>query len=110
MLYLPFNDPDATYEFVKEFGGNKGVVGFLITSTRYKPVHANQYMNTYALLEEMGLPIAFHDSYHGHDQAQGMLNRFISVQAIGLVWAKMIRLATGSINGMRESSPRVSWC
>ena len=39
MLYLPFNDPDATYEFVKEFGGKKGVVGFLITSTRYRPVH-----------------------------------------------------------------------
>ena len=34
MLYLPFNDPDATYAFVKEFGEKKGVVGFLITSTR----------------------------------------------------------------------------
>src|SRR5262249_32148742 len=34
MLYLPFNDPDATYQFVKEFGERKGVVGFLITSTR----------------------------------------------------------------------------
>src|SRR5262245_18318898 len=44
MLYLPFNDPDATYAFVKEFGERKGVVGFLITSTRYRPVHANQYM------------------------------------------------------------------
>ena len=41
MLYLPFNDPDATYQFVKEFGERKGVVGFLITSTRYRPVHAN---------------------------------------------------------------------
>jgi hypothetical protein len=41
MLYLPFNDPDATYQFVKEFGEKKGVVGFLITSTRYRPVHAN---------------------------------------------------------------------
>ena len=53
MLYLPFNDPDATYEFVKEFGEKKGVVGFLITSTRYRPVHNNSYMKTYALLEEM---------------------------------------------------------
>ena len=70
MLYLPFNDPDATYAFVKEFGEKKGVVGFLITSTRYRPVHANQYMKTYALLEEMGKPIAFHGSYHWHDKAR----------------------------------------
>jgi hypothetical protein len=33
----------------------------------------------------MGLPIAFHGSYHWHDQAQGMLNRFISVHALGFV-------------------------
>ena len=24
MLYLPFNDPDATYRMVKEFGGKQG--------------------------------------------------------------------------------------
>ena len=66
------------------------MVGFLITSTRYSPVHANQYMKTYALLEEMGLPIAFHGSYHWHDQAQGMLNRFISVHALGFVWYNMV--------------------
>ena len=102
MLYLPFNDPDATYQFVKEFGEKKGVVGFLITSTRYRPVHSNLYMKTYALLEEMGLPIAFHGSYHWHDQAQGMLNRFISVHALGFVWYNMIHLANWIINGLPE--------
>jgi predicted TIM-barrel fold metal-dependent hydrolase len=107
MLYLPFNDPDATYAFVKEFGEKKGVVGFLITSTRYRPVHANQYMKTYALLEEMGLPIAFHGSYHWHDQAQGMLNRFISVHALGFVWYNMIHLANWIINGLPERFPKL---
>jgi len=107
MLYLPFNDPDATYRFVEEFGGRKGVVGFLITSTRYRPVHANQYMKTYALLEEMGLPIAFHGSYHWHDQAQGMLNRFISVHALGFVWYNMCHLANWIINGLPERFPKL---
>jgi predicted TIM-barrel fold metal-dependent hydrolase len=107
MLYLPFNDPDATYQFVKEFGEKKGVVGFLITSTRYRPVHANQYMKTYALLEEMGLPIAFHGSYHWHDPAQGMLNRFISVHALGFVWYNMIHLANWIINGIPERFPKL---
>jgi predicted TIM-barrel fold metal-dependent hydrolase len=107
MLYLPFNDPDATYEFVKEFGEKKGVVGFLITSTRYRPVHANQYMKTYALLQEMGLPIAFHGSYHWHDQAQGMLNRFISVHALGFVWYNMCHLANWIVNGIPERFPKL---
>src|SRR5215467_391883 len=43
MLYLPFNDPDAAYKTVKDFGDKKGVVGFMVTSPRYKPVHDNAY-------------------------------------------------------------------
>ena len=107
MLYLPFNDPDATYAFVKEFGEKKGVVGFLITSTRYRPVHANAYMKTYALLEEMRLPIAFHGSYHWHDQAQGMLNRFISVHSLGFMWFNMIHMTNWVINGLPERFPKL---
>ena len=38
MLYLPFNDPDAAYKTVKEFGDKKGVVGFMVTSPRYRPL------------------------------------------------------------------------
>src|SRR5262249_1604643 len=68
MLYLPFNDPDAAYKTVKDFGDKKGVVGFMVTSPRYKPVHDNAYVKTYALLEEMGKPIAFHAAYNWHDQ------------------------------------------
>src|SRR5258708_17133012 len=64
-------------------------------------------MRTYALLEEMGLPIAFHGSYHWHDQAQGMLNRFISVHALGFVWYNMIHLANWIINGIPERFPKL---
>ena len=69
MLYLPFNDPDAAYRTVQEFGDRKGVVGFMVTSPRYKPVHDNAYMKTYALLEEMGKPISFHAAYSWDDRA-----------------------------------------
>ncbi len=69
MLYLPFNDPEAAYKTVKEFGDKKGVVGFMVTSPRYKPVHDNAYMKTYALLEEMGKPISFHAAYNWDDRA-----------------------------------------
>src|SRR5207302_5603350 len=55
MLYLPLNDPDATYAFVKEFGERKGVVSFLITLIRFQPVLAEQSIKLIALLVEMVL-------------------------------------------------------
>ncbi len=54
MLYLPFNNPEAAEETVKRFLGKPGVAGFLVTSSRHKPVHANEYMRLYAMLEEAG--------------------------------------------------------
>ena len=48
MLYLPFNDPEASYEIVKEFADRKGVIGFMVTSTHYRAIYDNAYMKTYA--------------------------------------------------------------
>src|SRR6201997_4932053 len=59
MLYLPMNDPAAALKMVEEFSGRKGVVGFLITTVRYKPLYDNAYMKLYAALEERGLPVGF---------------------------------------------------
>src|SRR5215471_3515033 len=107
MLYLPFNDPEAAYRTVKDFGGRKGVVGFMVTSPRYKPVHDNVYVKTYALLEEMGKPIAFHAAYNWDDRALGMTNRFISVHALGFMWFNMIHMANWVINGLPERFPKL---
>lgn len=107
MLYLPFNDPDAAYQTVKEFGGRKGVSGFMVTSPRYKPVHDNAYMKTYALIEEMGLPISFHAAYNWNDQGLAMTNRFISVHALGFMWFNMIHLTNWIVNGLPERFPKL---
>ena len=108
MLYLPFNDPDAAYRTVQGIRPDqKGVVGFMVTSARYRPVHHNSYMKTYALMEEMGLPLAFHAGYNWNDQSMGMMNRFISVHAIGFVIYNMIHLPTGSLNGLPERFPKL---
>ena len=48
MLYLPMNDPVAALKMVEEFSGRKGVIGFLITTVRYKPLYDNAYMKLYA--------------------------------------------------------------
>jgi uncharacterized protein len=107
MLYLPLNDPEASYRTVKEFGGRKGVSGFMVTSPRYKPVHDNAYMKTYALLEEIGKPLAFHAAYSWDDRALGMTNRFISVHALGFMWFNMIHMTNWVINGLSERFPKL---
>ena len=69
MLYLPMNDPVAALKMVEEFSGKKGVVGFLLTTVRYKPLYNNVYMKLYAALEERGLPLAFHAATNWGDQS-----------------------------------------
>jgi predicted TIM-barrel fold metal-dependent hydrolase len=107
MLYLPFNDADACYRMVKEFGEAKGVAGFMVTAARHRPVQHNSYMKTYALLEEMNLPLAFHAGYNWNDQSMAMMNKFISVHALGFVFYNMVHLTNWIMNGLPERFPRL---
>ena len=64
-------------------------------------------MRTYALLEEMNLPLAFHAAYNWNDQSMAMLNRFISVHALGFVFHNMVHLTNWLINGLPERFPKL---
>ena len=59
MIYLPFNDPEASLRAVEYFSEKPGVAGFMVTSARYRPVHHNAYMPVYRALEERGMPLGF---------------------------------------------------
>jgi uncharacterized protein len=107
MLYLPFNDPDAAYKAVKEFGDKKGVVGFMVTSPRYKPVHDNAFMKTYRLIEEMGKVMSFHAAYNWDDRALAMCNRFIAAHALGFMWFNMVHMTNWVVNGLPERFPKL---
>ena len=107
MLYLPFNDPEAAYQMVKDFGGKKGVVGFVVTAVRYKPVYDNAYMKLYGLLEEMGLQLAFHAGYNWMDRTLGMTNRFMAAHALGFTVYNMIHLTNWLVNGLPERFPKL---
>jgi predicted TIM-barrel fold metal-dependent hydrolase len=107
MLYLPFNDPEAAYRAVKEFGDKKGVVGFMVTSPRYKPVHDNAYIKTYALIEEMGKVMSFHAAYNWDDRALAMCNRFIAAHALGFMWFNMVHMTNWVVNGLPERFPKL---
>jgi hypothetical protein len=74
---------EKSYKMVQDFGDKPGVIGFCVVSTRYKPVYDNAYMKTYALMEEMGKPLAFHAGYNWNDPLLGNTNRFIVTHAMG---------------------------
>jgi len=107
MLYLPLNDAEASYRIVREFGGKKGVSGFMVTAARNRPVHHNSFMKVYAAIEELGQPLGFHAGYNWNEQSMTMMNKFISVHAIGFVFYNMVHLTNWIINGLPERFPKL---
>jgi hypothetical protein len=107
-LYLPFNDPEASYKMVEELGDKPGVVGFCVTAPRYKGVWDNVYAKTYAALEERGLPLAFHSGFMwGGDRTMELCNRFIAVHALGFTWYNVVHLTNWIVNGMPVRYPKL---
>lgn len=108
MLYLPFNSPVDAEETVKRFLGKPGVAGFLVTSSRHKPVHANEYMRLYGMLEEAGQVLAFHSHLNWQDEYTSQLNKFISMHAISFVLCNLVHLTNWVINGLPERFPKLN--
>jgi uncharacterized protein len=111
MLYLPFNDPEASVRMVEEFSDLPGVVGFMVTATRYRGVHDNAYMKLYAALQAREMPLGFHAVYNWQERSAEQLNRFLSVHALGLTYYNMVHLTNWVINGLPERFPglKVVW-
>ncbi|HVV94137.1 MAG TPA: amidohydrolase family protein [Hyphomicrobiales bacterium] len=107
LAYLPFGVPEEAERTIEEFTGKPGVMGFCVTSTRYKAVHHNDYMRVYRMLEERGLPIAFHAAYNWEDQSLSMINRFLGMHALGFCWWNMIHMTNWILNGIPERFPKL---
>jgi predicted TIM-barrel fold metal-dependent hydrolase len=107
LIYLPFNTPEACVELVAQYADHPGVIGFTVASTRNKPVHHNQYMRLYSVIEETGKPLAFHSGFHWGDPSFMQLNRFISMHAISFVHYNLIHMTNWIINGLPERFPKM---
>ncbi len=107
MIALPFNDPDACYEMIEEFGGRTGVVGFVVGSTFHRPVHHRHYMKVYAAIEERGMPLAFHSTYNWQDRLTEQFNKFLSAHGVGRTLYNIVHLTNMVINGIPERFPRL---
>jgi len=107
MLYLPFNHPEACVEVVERYAGAPGVIGFSVTSSRYRAVHHDSYMPLYAAIQASGKPLGFHSGFHWGDQSMQQCDRFLSMHALSFVHFNMVHLTNWVINGLPERFPRL---
>jgi len=107
LVLLPFNSPEDACRTVEEFADKPGVIGFTVTSTRYKPVHANEYMRLYSMIEETGKPIAFHAGYHWQDPSLATCNSFLGMHALGFAWCNIVHMTNWVLNGIPERFPKL---
>ena len=65
MLYLPFNDPEACVQDGRRNSADrKGVIGFMVTSTHYKPrLRQRLHEDSTRAMQERDLPLGFHAAY-----------------------------------------------
>jgi uncharacterized protein len=109
LVYLPFVDPVASLRAVEYFAEKPGVVGFMVTGARYRPVHENAYMPVYRAIEERDMPLAFHASAYPSERMFEGMNRFLSVHALGFCFYNMVHLTNTVINGLPERFPNLKW-
>ena len=107
LLYLPFNDPEASVETVERFADAPGVVGFSVTSTRHKPVWHNSYMRLYSVLQETGKPLGFHAGFTWGDPSFAQLNRFIGMHSLSFAHFNMVHMTNWVLNGLPERFPKL---
>ena len=92
---------------VEQHADNPNVIGFCVTSTRYKPVHANEYMKLYRAIEESGKPIAFHAGYHWQDPSLATCNTFLGMHSLGFTWCNIVHMTNWILNGIPERFPKL---
>ncbi len=108
LLYLPLSVPEESIRIVEEFSEHPGVIGFMVTSTRNKPVYDNVFMRLYAMLEERGLPLAFHGGYSwGEEPVMAQMNKFMGYHLVGFVLWNLIHLINWVTNGLPERFPKL---
>lgn len=107
MAFLPFNDADECMKTIEMMDKKKGVIGYMVTSVRNKPVQHNAYMKVYRALEERGMPIGFHAGYYWQDQSMMQINRFGSMHALSFVWCNVVHMTNWVMNGLNERFPNL---
>jgi predicted TIM-barrel fold metal-dependent hydrolase len=105
LLPLPLSDPGAALRLVERFGDKRGVVGFMVTSVRYEPLHGKQFAKVFRAIEERGLTLGFHALFNIDERPIRQLNRFMTIHTISFPLYHAIQAANWVVNGMPERYP-----
>jgi predicted TIM-barrel fold metal-dependent hydrolase len=107
MLYLPYNHPEESLKCVETYADNPSVIGFSVTSTRFRAVNHDSYMPLYSAIQSSGKPLSFHSGFHWGDQSMQQCNKFISMHAISFVYYNIIHMTNWIMNGLPERFPKL---
>jgi predicted TIM-barrel fold metal-dependent hydrolase len=107
LLFIPFNTPKECERFVEKFTGQPGVLGFMVTSVRHKPVHHDNYMRLYRMIEERGLALGFHAGYYWNEESMRQINRFGAMHALSFAWCNIVHMTNWVWNGLGERFPKL---
>jgi len=107
LVPLPFADPKACVEAVEKYADHPDVVGFMIASQRHQGVQQPEYMPLYDLIQDTGLPLAFHAGPTFLDSWGKQLNKFISVHSVSFVMCNIVHMTSWIYNGIPERFPRL---
>jgi predicted TIM-barrel fold metal-dependent hydrolase len=107
LAVLPYNTPSEAERVVAEMSKIDGIIGFCVPSTRHKPVHHNDYMRLYSMIEETGMPLTFHAGYHWDDPSLKTINRFLGMHALGFAWPNIVHTTNWVLNGMPVRFPKL---
>jgi predicted TIM-barrel fold metal-dependent hydrolase len=107
MLYLPFNHPEESLKEVEKYADNPSVIGYSVTSTRFRAVNHDSYMPLYSAIQATGKPLSFHSGFHWGDQSMQQCNKFISMHAISFVYYNIIHMTNWIMNGLPERFPKL---
>ena len=79
----------------------------MVTSARYRPVHANAYMPSTGRSRSADLPLSFHAIYHQQERMFEGMNKFLSVHALGFIFYNMVHMTNMVMNGIPERFPKL---
>lgn len=107
MLYLPYNDAEASLRLIEEYGDVDGVAGFMVTSVRHARVHSPEYLRIYDALQERNVPIGFHTLDHWRERPFELFDSFLAVHTIGFPFYNMMHMTNFVMNGIPEMFPKL---
>jgi predicted TIM-barrel fold metal-dependent hydrolase len=109
MPCLPVTDPLESVRTVERLAGRRNVVGWMITAARHEPLHQNEYVRLWSLLNEIGKPVAFHSGPDWKERPFEVMGRFFGAHGLGFSFYSMLHLTNIVLSGLAERFPRIKW-